>query len=73
MAAGRLPEPGSKYLCKAICEHTDCADIRRVAETLCRVCREAIGYNRRFYRDTDHATMDDFVHAVCLETKPDRD
>ena len=69
MAAGSVPRPGSEYLCTAKCQHTDCADLRRIAATLCRICRDPIGYDSLFYRDTDHATMDDFVHAGCLETE----
>lgn len=65
MAAAILPKPGSKYLCKKPCEHTDCANIRRIARTGCTICYKRIGYGVRFYDDDNH----NFVHAVCLEKK----
>ena len=64
MAAGMLSKPGSEYgPCAGECDHTDCAATRRMAETPCRICKEPIGYDRRFYREDDGS----LVHAVCLE------
>lgn len=63
MAAGTLPEPGSKHgPCADPCAHTDCAETRRMAETPCHVCGKPIGYERPFYREG--LTLS---HAACLE------
>lgn len=69
MAAGILPKPGSEYLCRGKCEHIDCNHIRQDAAAVCRICQKPIGFEKRFYRDTDpqgHETGQ-LVHALCLE------
>lgn len=66
MAAATLPAPGSENdlgPCEPICAHTDCAAIRVMAMTPCRICRKAIGYETRFYQESDRR----LVHAACLE------
>jgi hypothetical protein len=63
MAASRLPSPGTKLgPCKRKCEHRDCAETRRMSESICRICSKPIGYETRFYGDGPG-----FVHAICLE------
>ena len=67
MAAGILPKPGTKHgPCKR-CEHIDCRQTRRDAESLCRVCQRPIGYQTRFYRETDPPGRNNLVHAACVE------
>jgi hypothetical protein len=68
MAAGILPAPGSKLgPCKR-CEHRDCAELREMAGSVCRLCDKAIGYSVRYYADPDAAPGQRFyVHARCLE------
>ena len=69
MAAGMLPTPGTEYgPCKDHCNHRDCAETRRMAAAICRLCSRPIGYSRRFYRE-EH----DFVHAACLEEALERE
>lgn len=69
MAAGILPKPGSEYLCKGQCAHLDCAHIRQDAAAICRICQKTIGYERRFYRETNDEGKETggLVHAPCLE------
>jgi hypothetical protein len=65
MAAISLPPPGTALgPCPEPCEHTDCAETRRIAESRCTRCEDPIGYERAFYHDAEH---DGFIHAVCLE------
>lgn len=71
MAASRLPRPGTKLgPCKR-CQHIDCSETRDMAEGVCRICSEPIGYDRRFYRDDivgDRGPETKaYVHASCLE------
>lgn len=72
MAAMRLPKPGTKLgPCKGGCNHRDCAETRRMAEAVCRICRKPIGYEVRLYGDP-HRYVEGYpgsgyVHAVCLE------
>ena len=62
MAAGILSTPGTQFGPFAeLCQHSDCAGMRRIAETICRLCDKPIDFNNRFYND--HS----YVHAVCLE------
>lgn len=80
MAAGKLPEPGSEYgPCTDPCEHLDCAETRRMAETVCELCGKPIGYGARLYDRTTPAQRADnrpkhpsertwaLVHADCVE------
>ena len=63
MAPGRLSSPGSKYgPCADPCMHIDCADIRSMAEAICRYCGQPIGYERGFYREHH-----ELVHSSCVE------
>ena len=65
MAAGRLPQPGTKYgPCQdESCRHRDCAATRTMAAAICRFCNQTIGYDKLFYQEQDGS----FVHALCLE------
>ena len=66
MAAGTLSAPGTQFgPCAIGCKHTDCAKTREMADTLCTVCLNAIGYDVRFY-ELDDKTL---VHANCVETE----
>lgn len=75
MAAGVLPFPGKRVTigsrglveigpCIARCEHTDCAETRRMAEAVCPWCGWPVGYERRFY--TNGGPMHNQpAHADC--------
>lgn len=63
MAASTLPKPGTKHgPCVDICEHRDCASLRRDAGSPCTVCHRGIGFATPFYRDGER-----LAHAACLE------
>lgn len=74
MAAGRLPAPGTEFGPCIVptpdgkgsdaCGHTDCAATRAEAATICRFCGKEIGYETRFYIESDTRQL---VHADCLE------
>lgn len=50
-----LAAPGDKFgPCKKPCKHTDCAASRKEAETPCIHCSKPIGYDTRFYTNTNH-------------------
>lgn len=72
MAASSLPEPGKVVRgteigpCVNSCKHTDCAQTRAMAESICRFCDKPIGYEISFYNDKQ-GDKDSLVHAVCLE------
>lgn len=67
MAAGHLSPPGTEYgPCYEPCGHNDCFATRTMAISKCRICLGAIGYDRRFYKETDG-----LVHASCLEGEVD--
>jgi len=75
MAAGYLPETGSEFgPCADACEHSDCAQTKRMLLTVCRWCDLAIGY-RAFYNDTPDGepAWSRMVHAVCHEETLDRE
>ena len=59
-----LPKPGTEHgPCEGECGHTDCAYARRVAESKCKHCGEAIGYEKGFY--VSDACREIYAHAVC--------
>ena len=63
-----LPKPGTKTgPCKDECEHIDCAKTRSMAESMCSICDEEIGYERAFYASDDEPDVLD--HAVCAQEK----
>lgn len=65
MAASVIPAPGTKYgPCKS-CKHIDCAESRRMAESICTVCAKPIGYQVRYCRDDD-AVEGALAHEGCL-------
>lgn len=69
MAAGMLASPGTEYgPCENDCDHRDCTATRKMAATVCRICKVQIGYDRRFYSEGDPVQMvrRGLVHAVCL-------
>lgn len=73
MAAGTLPQPGTKYgPCFDPCQHLDCAETRRMAALRCRICKEPIGYDddtyhSRFYQEGGYGEPIVLVHADCRE------
>lgn len=68
MAAGVLPKPGTELgPCTEDCQHRDCAETRRMAESKCHLCGEPIDYGVRFYADADQLS-----HARCAEEKAER-
>ncbi len=50
--------------------HTDCADLRSQAASLCRLCAKPIGFETRMYVDPEN--NDALVHAACLEREAQR-
>lgn len=69
MAAGTLPQPGSKYgPCLADCSHVDCAETRSMAASPCRICGKPIGYETRFYDGHERG----LTHAICLELQAEQ-
>ena len=67
MAAGILPEPGTKYgPCVEQCNHRDCEMTREMAKSLCTVCGTEIGYDTRFYQTRDENGRT-YSHAKCVE------
>ena len=64
MAAGQIAAPGAAAgPCVQDCEHRDCALTRAMAESICRLCGDAIGYDTRFYEEDPGG----YVHALCYE------
>ena len=43
-----LAKPGNIGPCLHPCTHTDCAENRRIASTVCPGCKECIGYGRAY-------------------------
>jgi len=53
MAYSILPAPGTELgPCETNCQHRDCAETRRMAETRCFICGEPIGYDQAFLNDS---------------------
>ena len=68
MAAGFLSKPGTKLgPCEDSCEHRDCALTRKMAETVCHLCDEKIGYDTAFYEVNSK-----YVHGACEHDRVDR-
>ena len=72
MAYGLLPEPGTDLgPCLPDCAHVDCKQTREQAESVCRHCGEAIGYDRPFVHDNSPFDPLDapatFAHSACHE------
>jgi hypothetical protein len=73
MAAGRLPKPGTKHgPCEGACKHLDCAEVKREAELICRLCKDPIGFERGFFRMFSRGPLgeliegrDERVHSSC--------
>ena len=62
MASIFVSKPGTEFgPCADECNHTDCAELRSMAEALCKYCKKPVGYNRRFYKIIDGS----FVHELC--------
>lgn len=79
MAAGNLPEPGTKWgPCMDACAHLDCAETRTMAKTACAICGDPIGYDSPFYQRNSLATdmVEEgprvLVHASCAEDEIER-
>ena len=59
MAAGILSKPGTKNgPCEGPCQHRDCAETKLWAMLCCRICKERIGYDKRFYRERSDVPTD---------------
>ena len=68
MAAISYAAPGTKWgPCKDACEHTDCAEARRLVAWVCRFCGNPIGYDTRCYADPEGTDKYAQVHASCYE------
>lgn len=69
MAYLSIGKPGTEYgPCKGKCKHTDCEMSRRDAAKKCRICAEAIGYDRNYCIED----KDNYVHFGCLLEEIDR-
>ena len=67
MAAGSIPAPGTRLgPCLDPCGHTDCAASRQMAQALCGLCRQAIGYETNFFM------QDRPEHARCVYDQQDK-
>ncbi len=65
MAAIVLSRPGTECgPCIFPCQHPDCLASRNMAESVCPICGQSIGYDRRFF-----LSEGSYVHAVCMEDK----
>ena len=70
MAATTLPAVGSQLgPCQTACNHTDCAETRRMAAESCAVCGKTIGYETRFYETPNRPHRPTLSHAACRESK----
>lgn len=73
MAAGTIPREGTKYgPCAEPCQHRDCAATRADAAAPCAICTKPIGYEIRFYRDSDNSGVW-LTHADCAEDQAERE
>jgi hypothetical protein len=71
MSTCALPEPGTEYgPCVGVCQHIDCAETRKQAETLCDLCSEPIGYGRQFFQRDAWTVL---THARCMFRKLDQE
>lgn len=60
------PAPGTTYgPCTGKCHHTDCARMRKIARSKCRICRKVVGYEALVMFEGD----DQVVHAACAEAE----
>jgi len=70
MAAAVMPKPGTQFgPCQEGCKHKDCAELKGMAQSMCRFCQKAIGWGGRYYRSQ---LSGDLAHAACLETAVER-
>lgn len=71
MAYSTLPAPGDDdATCPEPCKHLDCQANRRVAEHVCRLCGEPIGFGVKFCLDPYR--LDGEIHFVCALREADR-
>lgn len=72
-----LFKPGTRFgPCINDCAHRDCAETRRMAETICPECDEPIGYERGFYCEKDdlgNTDLTKMTHSACLERRVQRE
>lgn len=60
-----LPAPGTKLgPCEPRCQHRDCLDNRRLAESPCAICSKPIGYDTPFF-SAKPGQAEPLVHADC--------
>jgi hypothetical protein len=63
-----IPRPGTRSgPCYAWCSHSDCAEARRRAESLCEICGKSIGYGNRYCHAPELLAEGSLVHASCVE------
>lgn len=63
MAAGTMFDiTDEDVVCQTDCEHTDCADSRKLATTPCNMCDKIIKAGERFFLDDNREPQ----HAVCV-------
>jgi len=83
---GQKPVPGSNLTrtlpcehCRGtgldLCQHRDCAETRKIAETECAHCDEPIGFEAAYYRVRDLEEAGNqyaspvYAHAICEEER----
>lgn len=70
MAAGFIARPGTKGGPCDGCSHRDCVNTRMTADSLCGICFQPIGYERRFYNiDGQLVHADEYEDKVENERK----
>ena len=76
LAAGSIPQPGTKLGPCAhtdhyghLCIHMDCREMRETADAECVYCGKPIGYDTRYYRETEDSVrpLVNYSHARCAE------
>lgn len=66
MASVFLSKPGTEFgPCEGNCDHSDCAASRKMAESICTICGKPIGYDKRFFRDSDNPELGEYAHTAC--------
>jgi hypothetical protein len=64
--AAALEEP---YVCARPCQHTDCAERRRVAAARCRHCDAPIGPGAKYFLEPPDESP---VHAACVWAREEK-
>lgn len=72
MPSSIVSEPGTQFgPCLIPCSHDTCTGLRDIAESVCRLCRRPINYDKWFSLDkgASSRTRRRYVHSDCLENQ----